>query len=460
MILDEPGGVGGRTTVYLSNLSEDVWPFIAAMSDPAVREAEIAENANLVDRDLFSFAGEDNVLFVSPRPISQEFLTYFQKLFGNKNFRVMVTEHHSGEICQDIIRDPRIIAAIDSAANGAKRLTIEAYATSPQFLELVTYLHKRKLTVYTPEAPEAEDAWTVNFFGSKSGIRQLAQKSGAVEPDFKMPEGLICMFVLDAARIAAKIYVKERGVVLKTNKGHSGAGILIFRPGDLPTDYTACEQRILEQLKKERYWNKFPIIIEHYVPVAPTIGGGFPNCEFKIGKSGKVEFLYYCGMRVSPQGVFRGVEIHNDVLTDRVAAQIVDTGFFVGERYAASGYRGYYDVDFIAAKNGELYVTESNVRRTGGTHVYKAASHLFGRDFMYDTYILSNNGYVLPKTITRAFGEILSRLTPILFNKKTREGLIICSENLLRQGNLAYIIFAHNKKRAYEIEEQMESLLR
>lgn len=461
MMLDESDGVSERknpVTVYISNLSEDVWPFISAMSDAKMREAEVAENADLVDRDLFAFAGEDNVLFISPRPISQEFLTYYKELFENKNFQVIVTTKHTGEICEDVVRESKIIQAVTEAANGARRITLTSYSTSPQFLNLVEYFRKKGLTVYTPEAPEEEDGWTVNFFGSKSGVRQLAQKSGAVEPDFKMSEGLICMFVEDAARIAAKIYVKEKGVVLKTNKGHSGAGMLIFREGDLPTDYGSCEKAIIEKLKNEHYWNKFPIIIENYIPMNMTVGGGLPNCEFKITKSGKVEFLYYCGMRVSKDGVFHGVEINNDALNDRVAARIVDTGFFVGERYAAAGYRGYYDVDFIAAKNGELYVTESNVRRTGGTHVYKTAEHIFGRDFMFLTYTLSNNGYELSRAMT--FTEIHSKLEPVLFNKKTREGVIICSENLMGGKKVSYIIFGANKKRAYEIEEEMENLLR
>lgn len=67
------------------------------------------------------------------------------------------------------------------------------------------------------------------FYGSKSGIRQLAQQSRAVEPDLMMPDGIIASGVIDASRIAANKYIKERGVVLKTNKGHAGVGVLLFK---------------------------------------------------------------------------------------------------------------------------------------------------------------------------------------------------------------------------------------
>lgn len=454
-----PGERKHETTVYIFNMSEDVWPFIQAITDKRARSYEIEENVNLGDRDLFSLASEDRALFIAPRAVSGEFLSYYTEVTGHKYVEVVKPDRHTGVICEDILEDPKAMGAIIRTANTSRKLTLLPYTTSPQFFKLVKVLKSMGIAIYTPESPETQDGWTVNFYGSKSGIRQLAQKSTAVEPDFKMAEGLICMNLSDAAKIAANMYTKGDGVVIKTNKGHSGAGVLIFRPGDLPDEYDPCEQAIYATLKKDSYWDLFPIIIESYISAALTVGGGNPNVEFKILKSGKVEFLYYCGMRVSSLGVFAGVEIHNDVISDKIAAQIVDTGFYIGEQYAAAGYRGYYDVDFVAGKNGTMYVTESNVRRTGGTYVYHTAVKLFGRDFMYETYTLSHNNYPLTKTTLRTFHEIKERLAPILFDRKIREGLILASENILRQNQITYIIFGKTKKRALEIEEAMEKLL-
>lgn len=459
---DQPPGNNHKkpaTLVYIFNLSEDVWPFIKAISDDTARAAEIEENANLADRELFSLAAESHVVFISPRAVSNEFLGYFQSLTRTRSIQTLVTQSHSGVICEDILKDEAILQVIIAAANSSRRLTLSSYATTPYFLALVKTLKQRGLTVFTPEAPEAEDAWTVNFYGSKSGIRQLAQKSSSLEPDLRLADGLILSGIHDAAKIAAWTYLEQKGVVLKTNKGHSGAGLLIFRPGDLPADYDACAQTILEQLKLNTYWDRFPIVIEDYIHPNLNVGGGFPNVEFKILKTGKIEFLYYCSMRISPEGIFKGVEIHQDAVSDQLAAQMMDTGFFVGERYAAAGYRGYYDVDFIAAKNGQLYVTESNVRRTGATYVYNTALKLFGKDFMYDTYTLSNNNYSLPRSRDFTFTDTLKLLEPVLYHPQTRQGLIIASENLLKQHQLAYIIFAPSRKRALELETHMEQLL-
>jgi hypothetical protein len=459
---EDPGGLPKKIekVVYIFNLSEDVWPFICAMSDDVARTKEIEENANLTDRDLFSIAEESEAIFVSPKPIHSGFLTYYNSLFGNRKLTVLVPKHHTGEICKDILDDREIFSELIKAANSVRKLTVTSYSASPQFFRLIEELRKTGITVYTPESPEEESAWSVNFFGSKSGIRQLAQKSSAREPDFQMPDGLVCSGIVDASRIAAHKYIKEDGVVVKTNKGHSGAGVLIFRPGDLPREYRMCQEAILTKLQKDRYWEQFPIVIEDYITVNPFIGGGFPNVEFKVQKGGKVEFLYYCGMRIRPNGVFNGVEINEDCLPDRLSTRLIDTGYFIGEQYAAAGYRGYFDVDFVAAKYGQIFVTESNARRTGGTHVYKTAVELIGKDFMMDSYVLSDNAYQLPNTSKPTFEEMHTLLMPVLYSKRGKEGVIIVSSNLLSQGTLAYIIIGKNKKRALEIEVQMEDLLK
>ena len=204
---------------------------------------------------------------------------------------------------------------------------MKSYTTSQPFLDLVRFLRNRGLTVSTPDSPEEDDAWTVNFYGSKSGIRQLAQQSRAIEPDLVMPEGVIGSGIIDASRIAANKYIKERGVVLKTNKGHSGIGVLLFKEGDLPLEFYECQQKILSILQKDAYWNLFPIVIESYITINPSIGGGCPNVEFRILKNGHVELSFYGGMRMTPDGSFRGMEIHNDVISDQIAARLVDTGF-------------------------------------------------------------------------------------------------------------------------------------
>ena len=336
---------------------------------------------------------------------------------------------------------------------------LTSYSTSEQFYKLKIKLIKLGLPISTPEAPDFENAWTVNFFGSKSGIRQLAQKSANKEPDFVMPDGLICTGKFEASKIAANKYLNQNGVVIKSDKGCSGDGLFIFRDGDLSKDYKLCEKEIYERFNGEKYWENLPIIIEDYIPANFTQNGAFPSIEYRIHKNGRIEMLYYGTMIVSKEGTYRGIEIHESILNDRVTAQIVDMGYYIAEQYAAAKYRGYFDIDMIVGKNNQLYVTESNTRNTGGTHIYKIARKFFGKDFMSETYIYSRLPYYITPKRKISFKELLTSLQQYLFSPKIKEGVILHSEIRLRENRVPYSIFGRSKKRAYEINTKVMEIL-
>ena len=73
--------------------------------------------------------------------------------------------------------------------------------------------------------------------------------------------------------------------------------------------------------------------------------------------------------------------------------------------------------------------------------------------------MLSDNTWQLPKGARPSLTQLLKHLQPVLFDKKTKEGMVIASANLLSQGQLAYIIFGQNEKHALEIEAKAHRLL-
>jgi len=445
--------------VYIYNIVEDEWSFISAISDKELRKKEIENSNSSAESYLFANADEEEFMYVSPKSISTAFKKYFQDLVGAKKINIVVPKKITGLVCKDFYNDKPLFNQFIKRARRYKKVTLVSYASSPQFLDLKDKIKNLKINISTPEAPEVDCSWTVNFYGSKSGIRQLAQQSTALEPDFIMPEGIICVGKLDAARIAANRYITDNGVVIKTNKGSSGNGVLIFRNGDLPKDYKQCEKAIYSIFNKNDYWDRYPIIIEDLISVNLDNGSSFPNIEFKIHKNGKIEMLYYCLMMVTKDGVFYGIDMHENVINERLAARIVDTGYYIAERYAAAGYRGHFDIDMIATKYNQVFVNESNTRNTGGTDVYKIALELIGRDFLSDSYVISRSKYDISYIKRPSLKHILTILKPILYNKKMKEGVVISSENIIRQKELIYIIFGNTKRRAYQIEKEMTRLL-
>jgi len=445
--------------VYIYNVVEDEWSFISTISDKEERRDEVESCNSSAECYLFANADENEFTYISPKPITSEFKRYFQQLVGATKIEIIVPKNDSHLICKDFYNDKPLFNRFLKKAKKYKKVTLVSYATSPQFLDLVERLKEKKINVIAPEAPEVDCAWTVNFFGSKSGIRQLAQQSAALEPDFIMPEGVICMGKLDAAKIAANRYINDNGVVVKTNKGSSGNGVLIFRSGDLPKVYKECEKTIYSILNKNDYWDRYPIIIEDLINVDVNAGSSFPSIEFKIHKNGKIELLYYCLMSVTKEGAFCGIDMHEDVINERLAARIIDTGYFIAERYAAAGYRGHFDIDMITTKYNQVFVNESNTRNTGGTDVFKVALELIGKDFFSDSYVLSRTRFKIPHISRPTFSKVLKILEPILYDKKTKEGVMVISENIIKQGQIIYNIFGNTKKRAYQIDTEMKRLL-
>ncbi|MFZ2026731.1 MAG: hypothetical protein WAV30_05595, partial [Microgenomates group bacterium] len=346
--------------VYIYNVVEDEWSFISSITDKQKRKVEIDNDNSSSDCYLFANADEDEFMYISPVTISSTFKRYFQDLIGAKKIDILVPKKVSGLVCRDFFNDKVLFNSFIKKAKRYKKVTLIGYASSPFFLDLKDKIQERGISISAPESPEVDCAWTVNFYGSKSGIRQLAQQSTALEPDFIMPEGIICVGKLDAARIAANKYIRDKGVVVKTNKGSSGNGVLIFRDGDLPKEYRACEKMIYSIFNQNDYWDRYPIVIEDLISVNLNNETSFPNIEFKIHKSGKIEMLYYCIMKVTKDGVFYGIDMHEDVISDRLAARIIDTGYYIAERYSAEGYRGHFDIDMIATKYNQVFVNESN----------------------------------------------------------------------------------------------------
>ncbi|MBI5127111.1 hypothetical protein HZA76_01490 [Candidatus Roizmanbacteria bacterium] len=445
--------------IYIYNVVEDEWSFLSAIQPIEKRFELINECNDTSECYLFANASEKEFIYISPIEISNNFKNYFQSITNNKKVDIYVPQKRTGLICKDLYTDKQLFSDLIQKAKKYKKVKLISYATSPEFLELKERMIQLGLNVFTPEAPEIENAWTVNFFGSKSGIRQLAQQSRAVEPDFIMPEGVICVGKLDAAKIAANTYIREKGVVLKTNKGSGGHGVLIFREGELPRDYKSCEKRIYELLSEDGYWERFPIIIEELINVNYEAFGAYPNIEFKIHKNGKIDMLYYCVMMVTKEGKYYGLDIHEDVLNERTAARITDTGYFIAEKYAEEGYRGHFDIDMIAGKNSHIYVCESNTRNTGGTDIYKLVYDLYGEDFFSDIYVLNRNDYKFKSQIFPSFDKIINILKPIVYDKKKKEGIVLSSAAPVKDGLLYYTVLGKNKKRAYKLQQDMFDLL-
>ncbi len=75
-------------------------------------------------------------------------------------------------------------------------------------------------------------------------------------------------------------------------------------------------------------------------------------------------------------GCYRGATVGPGVVPDRAEEPLTAFGAAVGRELAASGYRGWFDVDFVLDATGRLAPTETNLRLTGPSVAFMVAARL------------------------------------------------------------------------------------
>jgi len=235
--------------------------------------------------------------------------------------------------------------------------------------------------------------------------------------------------------------------------------LLIFRKNSLPDNFSACAAKLEAILSRESYWEKFPVVIEDLIDANLAIGGGFPSIEFKIKAGGRIEMLFHGVLAVTDKGEYYGMDVNESLLPKRLKTQMLTIGNRLAKQFAAAGYRGHFDIDMIAAKNGRLYVSESNTRNTGWTDIYKIVKKLIGNNWFNQVYVLNREYIRFPKNRRTNLNDLLTGLSSLLYSPQTKKGIIINSEAFLKSKHLYYTIIAPDKQSAYAYQKKMMKLL-
>jgi len=155
---------------YIFNLSEDVWPFIAALPASA-REAEIQENAWLSDREFIGLRAEQAgqaVQMLTPHQPPSEFSNFLDSLIPGSTESI-VPEVHSGQISLDALNNETVLNKLAESA------TISAYCPSIAVYRLVSKLTDRGAAPVLADLPSPSSWEQVSAFSSKDGFRKLIE---------------------------------------------------------------------------------------------------------------------------------------------------------------------------------------------------------------------------------------------------------------------------------------------
>lgn len=448
--------------IFIGNLTEGSATYLRGIKNETERQRLIKEDQGLSDRFLYSC--EDNTILITPWKINEEFFEDTKKILNLKNVENWHPELNTIALSKDIEEDKmlfkKLLDLIRSTNDKGEEVTITAYSNTPEFLGLMLELKDRGCNFVAPDAPTREFYWTVAFIDSKGGFRQIVQMEAGWEKELKMPWGVICAKPTEARKIGQVLFHQNKGFVVKTNWGQSGEGLIIVRRNNGFSKYEEASQFLKGEFEKDDYWGRYPIIVEEFIPPNLEVGGGAPNVECYIDQNGEPHINYTCGMRMTREGNFQGIEIGHHALPESVDKTIKKIGKVMGSAFAKFGLRGFYEVDLQAGVDGELYCLESNVRRTGGTHVYDSAKRLFGNDFFQKKYIVSHNAFSMEGLNKISYKDLKKILKDIWYPIGGEEiGFLPTIINSLSQNVLGYIIVAGEKEEAYKIEEKFRAAI-
>lgn len=433
-------------SVYIYNPIEDEWPFISSFPKKEQKEY-IASSNRFADCYLFANSFLPSFTLIAPIPLSEEFVSYFHTLTGSCCTPI-TPKGDSPFICENIMKDSALFKKLLEEAKRHGSITLYSYAISKQLFVLINKLKKAHAVVYLPEGPSEKDLWTVAHFGSKCGFRKSFPHL--------MPEGSIHTSYKQAIPAATAQFVAGNGVVIKTDRGNAGEGVFIFKKSKTVTDKTIVP-RLKKLFIKHPYLKKHSLVVEKFIDTSKEKRCPFPSIECFIHQNGRIEIPYYCNMIVSPEGEFYGMEMHKSVFTEKIKKSVFRITREIANTYKENGYRGRFDIDMIC-DGTHVYADESNTRINGGTDTYMIVKKVIGSSFFSSRYVFAHYIALSPSQ-HHTLQTIATLCKPLLYDKKTKKGLIINSGSAIASGGLSYIIIEKTKKSAFRMHEKLKLLL-
>ncbi|MEK7598838.1 MAG: hypothetical protein AAB474_00065 [Patescibacteria group bacterium] len=441
--------------IFIANTAEAFANLLerAALGN-AIQQDRVQQEIDLSQRG--QLWGGDNKIIITPTPIPEDLLKHNIAKVGYRNIKNLWPKNPDVRLCNSILDDPELIEALIQVFQSNKDVKVSSYSATEDYLNLLRFLEERIAGWHVVNLPRTTNPLdVVREIDSKNGFREMVANLFP-RKNIKLPIGFICKTEADVAKAISFFLNAGAGFVIKVHNGESGWGVKII-DDDAVQKFTESKIKnwLRELFASDLIWNFAPYVVEQFISVDKTTGGGFPSGEGHITDKGFI-FDYNCGQEVTRNGSFEGVVFSNDIIPDSVNSSMRIGMGTIGNELYSKGYRGVFDVDFAAGKDGGLYVLESNARMTGGTHVYHIMSYLGISGS--NAYVISNDSfrYNMP---TQKPEELLARLHDVLYPIENRKRGIIISFISLNRSIIGIITIGKNKKDALYLSQRAKYCL-
>ncbi len=199
----------------------------------------------------------------------------------------------------------------------------------------------------------------------------------------QVPRQFVTSTVEDAAALLARNSKNDQPSVIKSEFGVGGFGARTILPHEIGSEADALDTWRALANEDNIFGNRM-LIVEDY------IRGRSVKRDLTVDLVVDQEVEIKCVGEMLVEGTkYGGVNIGPHAVPEVEATAMREFGVLVGEAIMAIGYRGWFDIDFVAGRDGVLFPTEINARRTGPTIAHSIRERLRhtrpGRDYRVRT---------------------------------------------------------------------------
>ncbi|MEU9160737.1 GNAT family N-acetyltransferase [Streptomyces sp. NPDC048424] len=334
---------GGGRAVHVGNVAE----FNAQFADASLDRGQSAAHHYAC---LAAFYSPDPAALVLPRPVPKGWTELVCRQLGWSEVEVYdgLAEGDPG-LCEAVRARPALAALLTGAG-----------------LPLVPWGRTR------PFGRLAGRPWRAGElrYESKSAAHALFGRilADGGHPGIVLPAQWRAAGRWAAGRLLAARTRAGESTVLKSEHGVGGSGTTVVTPDRVRAAGGA--RAVLRRLPRG------PLLVEEYV-AGPAEGEGPRDLTYDgfVDGTGRVYEVGGAVMDVT-DGCYRGATVGPGVVPAWAEKPLASFGAAVGRELAESGYRGWFDVDFVADGAGRLAPTETNLRLTGPSVAFMVAARL------------------------------------------------------------------------------------
>ncbi|WP_435975580.1 peptide ligase PGM1-related protein [Streptomyces sp. Qhu_M48] len=372
-------------------------------------------------------------VFVTPVPLSREFLRYVYDLTGVPPGSTAVVEvPPAGAVpLARAVREAGLVEKVRALAGD------RGAALLPTALDASAIAFARDIGIGVHPYPTVEAAQaalkTAMLLNTKTGFRETAGQLG-----MRLPRGRMCRRP-EAEGVARDLLRDHERVVVKPDRSAGGHGMRFVSRDDLRGGASLALDTVGGP---EGLW-----VVEEHLDVAESV-----SVQVEVSASG-TRTLFSGAMR-TVEGSFTGYASPLPLSCAHAAGELEEWGTALGRYLADHGYAGPFGLDALVDTDGVAYASESNIRRTATTTPHAMVTRLT------EGSATAQPAWSVSKGWTRTamdFDEVLARLgaSRLAFDPDRGEGVVLYADAPPDGRSWRYVVIARS---AGDVAEQEAAL--